>query len=79
MGAVVDPGQVLEIQMGVDLGGAQVGVAEQLLHRAQVAGGLQHMGGERVAQLVRMQVVVQAPGQRRPAQRAARLNRRRSS
>src|SRR3546814_6645524 len=40
MGGVVDLGQVLEIQVGVDLGGGDIGVAEQFLHAAQVAGGL---------------------------------------
>ena len=38
MGLVVDPGQVLEVQVGVYLGGADVGVAQQFLHRPQVAG-----------------------------------------
>ncbi len=54
MRRVVDPGQVLEVQVGVDLRGGNVGVAEQLLHRAQVAGGFQHVAGKRVAQQVRV-------------------------
>ena len=29
MGAIVDLGQMLEVQMGVDLGGGQIGMAEQ--------------------------------------------------
>ena len=54
MGRVIDLGQMLEIQPRVDLGGADIGVAEQLLHTAQVAAGLQHMAGKRVAQHVRV-------------------------
>ena len=46
---VVDLGEVLEVQMGVDLGGADVRVAQQFLHRPEVAGGLQQMAGEGVA------------------------------
>ena len=37
MRGVVDLGQVLEIQVRVDLGGGDIGVAQQLLHAAQVA------------------------------------------
>ena len=36
MGAVVNRGQVLEVQMSVNLRGGDVGMAEQLLHGAQV-------------------------------------------
>src|SRR5207247_7840373 len=36
--------------MGVDLGRAQVGVAEHLLHAAQVGAALEQMRGERMAQ-----------------------------
>ena len=42
--------------MGVDLGGGEVFVAEQFLHAAQVAGGLQDVAGEGVAQHVRVHV-----------------------
>ena len=38
MGLVVDAGQVLKVQVGVNLGGGDVGVAEQFLHGPQVAG-----------------------------------------
>ena len=34
MGLVIDAGQVLKIHMSVDLGGADVGMAEQFLHGA---------------------------------------------
>ena len=54
VGRVVDLGQVLKIQAGVDLRGADAGVAQELLHGAQVATGLQHMAGKGVAQHVRM-------------------------
>jgi hypothetical protein len=35
--------------MGVDLGGGDVGVAEKLLHRAQVSAAFEEVGGEGVA------------------------------
>ena len=41
VGRVVDPRQVLEVQMSVDLGSGDVGVAQQLLHCAQVGAGFQ--------------------------------------
>ena len=52
MGAVVYPGQMVEIKLGVLLGGAQAAVAEQLLHGADVAGVLQQVAGVAVAQHV---------------------------
>ena len=60
MRGVVDLGQVLEIQVRVDLRGGDVGMAEQFLHAAQVAGGFQHVAGERVPQQVRMHALEQA-------------------
>ena len=54
MGLVIDLGQVAEIQVGIDLRGAEIGMAQQLLHGAQIAGTFQHMGGKAVAQLVRV-------------------------
>src|SRR5512137_1286635 len=42
MRAVIDLGEVLEIEMGVDLRGRDAGMPQHLLHRAQVARGLQH-------------------------------------
>ncbi len=45
--------------MGIDLGRGDVGVAEQFLHGAQVAGRLQQMAGEGVPQHVRVQVLAQ--------------------
>ena len=46
--------------MRVDLRRRDVGVAQQLLHPAQVAGGLQHVAGEAVAQQVRVDALEQA-------------------
>src|SRR5690606_9450154 len=43
MGGVVDGGQSLEIECGVNLRRRDARVAEQLLHRAQVAARLQQM------------------------------------
>lgn len=50
MGLIVDLGKVLKIQVGIDLGGADISVAEQFLDRAQIAGGFQQVASERVAQ-----------------------------
>src|SRR5664279_1446503 len=47
-------------QVGIDLGSDQVGVAEQLLHAAQVRASVQQMGRVAMPQLVRRQVRVQA-------------------
>ena len=71
MRRVVDLGQVLEVELRVDLRGRDVGVAEQLLHRAQVAAGLQQVRGERVAQHVRVHVRRQAGLQRQRASGAS--------
>ena len=57
---VVHLRQMLEIQMRIDLRGGDVGVAEQFLHGAQVAGGFQHVAGEGMAQQVRMHVLGEA-------------------
>ena len=67
MGLVIDQRQVLEIERGIDLGRGDAGVPEHLLHGAQVARGLQHVRGKRVAQHVRMH------GDRRPGADAVRL------
>ena len=54
MRRIVSPGQVLEIQPRIDLGSADVGVAQQLLYSAQITAGLQHMAGKRMTQHVRV-------------------------
>ncbi len=48
MRLVVGLGEVLPVEVGVDLSRADAGAAEHFLHYAQVAGGLQHVGGKRV-------------------------------
>ena len=60
MGLVVDLRQVLEIEVRVDLRRADVGVAQHLLHAAQVAARLQHVGGEAVAEQVRVDTLAEA-------------------
>ena len=47
------PPQALLDDMGVDLRGRDVGVAKQLLHRAQIGAPLQQMAGKSVAQDMR--------------------------
>ena len=53
MGLVVDRHQVVDVDVGVALGGAQAGVAEHLLDRAQVGALAQQVRREAVAQGVR--------------------------
>ena len=48
-----------EIEVRVDLRGRDVGVAQQFLHAAQVAGGFEHVAREAVAQQVRMHALEQ--------------------
>src|SRR3954454_8972239 len=57
--------QRLKIEMRIDLGGGDAGVAEELLHCAQVLRGLQHVGGEGMPQHVRMHVLAE-PAPPRP-------------
>ena len=38
---VIDLAEVAGIQVGIDLGGGEVGMAEKFLHRPQIAAGLQ--------------------------------------
>ena len=53
MGVVVDFGQVVEIEFGIDLRGGQIAVPEQGLYGTDVLCGLQKMAGIAVAQHVR--------------------------
>ena len=69
MRSVVDAGEVLEIKVGVDLGRADVGVAQQFLHGAQVLRRFQQVRRERVPEHVRMHVLGQSL-QPRPARDA---------
>src|ERR1700722_6106233 len=56
VGGVVHLGQMLEVEVRVDLGGADVRVPEQLLHAAQVAARLEQMAGEGMPEHMRMEV-----------------------
>lgn len=49
VGLVVDLGQMLIVQMGIDLGGGQIRMPQQFLYRPKIARGLQNVGGEGVA------------------------------
>src|SRR5208283_256715 len=55
--------QPLAIDVRVDLGGADVGVAEHRLHRPQVGAPLEQVGREAVAKLVRADVLPDTCGQ----------------
>ncbi len=54
MGPIVDFCQMLKIEMGVDLGGFDIGVAKQFLYCTQVTAGFEQMGGEGMTQHVGM-------------------------
>ena len=43
VGLVIDLGQVLKIQVSIDLGGGNIGVTEQFLHGPQVAAGFEQV------------------------------------
>ena len=58
MGRVVDLGQMLEIEMRINLRRGNAGMAEHFLYRPQVTRRLQHVRGEGVAQHVRMDVAL---------------------
>ena len=49
MRIVIDPCQMLEIQVRVNLGGADVGVTQQFLDRPQVSARFQQVGRERMS------------------------------
>jgi len=48
MGLIIDAGEVLKIKVSVDLRRGDIGVAEQLLDRADVAALHQEVGRERM-------------------------------
>ena len=54
MGGVIGFGQMLKVKSGIDLRGADIGMAQQFLHPAQITAGLQHMAGKRVPEHVRV-------------------------
>lgn len=43
MGLIVDGSQVLEIEMGVDLGGGEMGMSQHFLNGAEIMAGLQQV------------------------------------
>ena len=54
MGRIVDLGEMLEVEVGIDLRGTDIGVAKQFLHSTKVATGFKHVTGEGVSQPVWM-------------------------
>ena len=48
MTGIVNLGQVLEVEMCIDLSGGDVSVAEQFLHAAQIARRFEQVAGETV-------------------------------
>src|SRR5687767_2927772 len=60
VGLVVYFGEVLKIKVGVDLRRRDTRVAKQVLNTAHVLAGLEDMGGEGMAEHVRVDVDVQA-------------------
>ena len=67
MGGVVDLGQLLKVEVGIDLRGREVFVTEQLLNRAEVSARFEQVARERMAQHVRMDVHGKSAAQRPPA------------
>src|SRR5271154_2441192 len=54
VGCLVCAGKMLKIKVGIDLRGADVGVPEQFLDRAQIAAGLKQMRRKGMAQQMRV-------------------------
>ena len=63
----VDFAQARSVDVGIDFGGADVGVAEQFLDDPQVRPVFQQVRGEAVAEHVRRYVSRPMPGPRAPA------------
>lgn len=63
MSLVVHLGEMLKIQMGVNLGGGNIGVAQQFLHQPQIAAGFQHVAGKGVAQHMGVHMSIHALAQ----------------
>ena len=58
----MNAGEVIGIDVGIDLGGGDVGVAEKLLDDAQIGAVAQHVTGKGVAQDVGVDVFLDAGG-----------------
>src|SRR5215469_14995626 len=56
VGGVVDAGEMLEVKVSVDLGRGDIGMAQELLHPAQLGTGLEQVRGEGVPEKVRIDV-----------------------
>lgn len=56
MGGIVDAGEMLKIEMGIDLCASDGRVPEQFLDCAKISAGLQDMAREAVSQHVWMHV-----------------------
>lgn len=54
MRLIINTGEMLKIQMGINLRGTKVGMTQQFLDGPQVATGLQQMTGKGMPQHVRM-------------------------
>ena len=55
MGLIIDARQMLEVEMGVDLSGAEIGVPEKLLNRSQIPARFQQMARKGMSEHVWMQ------------------------
>ncbi len=60
MGLIIDRAFALTGDFGVDLGGGDADVSQELLHLAQFGAAIQQMGGEAVAQRVGRHSLFQA-------------------
>ena len=56
---VVDFFQVFPVDVGINLGGGDVGVAEHLLDRPEIGAGVEKMSGKGVADRVRRDLLLQ--------------------
>ena len=56
----VDLPQALVVDVGINLGGGNIGVPEQFLDHPQVGSVLEEVGGEGVAQEVRVDVLFES-------------------
>ena len=62
MRLVIDRGQALEVQVGVDLGCRDLGVPQEFLHGPQIPTALQQMAGKRVSKHVRVDLEAKTGG-----------------
>jgi hypothetical protein len=60
MGLIVYGRQMLEVKMGINLRGAQIGMAEQFLDGTQIPARFQYVTGEGMSEHVRMHMLRQS-------------------